>query len=118
LSPNSVNRDESKNQKRRKSAKEQTRNMATITRITFSLTAAWATSRRRGITSNFLKHYTESEIKDWGIRTCVLVDLLRDVLFEGKEPQAKGDLIAHLRPGIVFEDIDNPGKKVEIRLEG
>jgi hypothetical protein len=70
--------------------------------MTFSLTAAWATPKSSGMISYFLRRCIHPEIKSQGRKICILADMLRDVLFEGKEPQAESDLIAHLRPRVVF----------------
>lgn len=35
-----------------------------------------------------------------------LLDLFRDLLLEGEEPQAESHLVGHLRCGVVLQDID------------
>lgn len=84
-----------------------TRNVATITRMTFSLAAAWATEISRGMMLNFLwtalgYHYYCRGTGD------PLVDLGSDILLKGQEPQAEYDLIAHLRGGFMTKDFYQP----------
>lgn len=83
------------------------RNVVTITRMTFSLAAAWATEISRGMMSNFLwvmlgdQCYCRETSHG-------LVDLRSDVLFKRQEPQAEYDLIAHLRGWFMTKDVYQP----------
>ena len=87
------------------------RKVETITRITFSLTAAWATSVKRGMMSYFLSLWVSVWIRRRSWRYG-LVDLFSNVLLESQQPKTKRDLVAHLRTRFVFNDIYQAGKAI------
>lgn len=87
------------------------RKVETITRITFSLTAAWATSVKRGMMSYFLSLRVSVWIGRRGWRYG-LVDLFSNVLLESQQPETERDLIAHLRTRFVFNNIDQARKAI------
>jgi hypothetical protein len=91
-----------------------TRNVATITRMIFSLAATWATEISRGMMSNFLRVMLGDHCYYRGT-SHPLVDLRSDVLFKRQEPQAEYDLIAHLRGWFMTKDVYQP---VRERLGG
>jgi hypothetical protein len=87
------------------------RKVETITRITFSLTAAWATSAKRGMMSYFLSLWVSVRIGGRSQRHG-LIDLFSNVLLESQQPKTERDLIAHLGTRFMFNDIYQTGKTI------
>ena len=88
------------------------RKVETMTRITFSFTAAWAASVRRGIMSYFLSPWVSVWMRKAKLPRYGLVNLFGDVLLKSQQPKAKCNLIAHLGTRIVFDDIHQAGNEI------
>lgn len=89
--------------------KQLTRKVATTTRITFSFTAACATSTRRGIISYFLWTYQKPRSsKRGGNQPGALINLICHLLLKWQQPKAKGNLVAHLWCWSVFQCLHKP----------
>lgn len=84
--------------------REHTLNVAIITRMTFSFTAALAISVRRGIISYFLRVNVSDQTRanEW---EHALVQLLGYLLIECEEPETETNLVAHLGARVMPQDI-------------
>lgn len=95
-----------------------TRNVETMTRMTFSLMADLAISTNWGMTSYFLYHdkkKLESLMSkciptDHSSPGTIPVEFLSDLCVEGQDPEAVNDLILHLRRRRV--NLENPGQSI------